>query len=492
MTQQDEMQLVELKRREAQLRRMRLELQKKHGIAFYQPHEKQDLFHRAWQYKRRMVRAGNRFGKSTMGCAEDIAWLMGERAWYAKDDPARYGGLPKRPIKLLTICQDWDLVDSIWTSQRGDSGKVWKMLPSDALKTKRVNHSSVIDTIELNNGSLWRFDTVKSWMSDPKSVESSDWDAIHVDEPCPEKMFKGAARGLVDRNGSCWFTLTPLSEAWITDFFFPSEVGDETQPSTWAIDGTMYDNPTLSREAIELYVSTLDEDEKQCRIFGIPLHLAGLVYKQFSFAKHVLPQLPKGWESWTKPPVHWTYYAQIDPHPRTPHAVLFCAVDELNRRYYFADIFEHCKISDLCDRIREVLAGRMLAAVRVDPSAYVADPVTELSMADEFCRCGIYVEKASKSLAEGILKVQGELGNASQMMWFTPACRRTLWEVLRYSWDEKRPDKPVDKDDHCMECLYRMELLEPRYLEYTNSSIVIPEIIINKPEFDLEKVSYDV
>ena len=318
-----ETELIELKKRELMLRKMRLELMRSHGIAYYRPHKKQDEFHRAFMFKRRMVRAGNRFGKSTMGCAEDVAWLMGERAWYPEDDPARRGGIPQRPVKLLTICQDWDLVDSIWTSQKGEGGKVWKLLPSGLLKTKRVNHSGAIDTIECTNGALWKFDTVKSWMSDPKSVESSDWDAIHVDEPCPEKMFIGAARGLMDRNGACWFTLTPLSEPWITDFFFPSETNCKVLKSTWAIDGTIYDNPTLSREAIELFVETLSEEEKQCRVYGIPLHLAGLVYKEFNYAKHVLHTLPTGWQAWDDPPRHWPVYVQIDPHPRTPHAVLF-------------------------------------------------------------------------------------------------------------------------------------------------------------------------
>jgi len=31
--------------------------------------------------------------------------------------------------------------------------------------------------------------------------ESSDFDFVHVDEPCPEPMYKAAARGLIDRNG---------------------------------------------------------------------------------------------------------------------------------------------------------------------------------------------------------------------------------------------------------------------------------------------------
>ena len=497
--------LLLLKRRRLALTQKKLALIKENGLAYYKPFLKQDLFHRAGgQFKRRMVRSGNRFGKSTLGCAEDCAWLLNERLWYPETDPARKLGLPQHPVKLLTITTDWDKVDEIFTSQRGEKGKAWKFLPSNSLKERnpvRRNHSGAIDTIEFRNGSLWRFDTVKSFMANPQGSESSDWDAIHVDEPCPEAMWKAASRGLIDRGGSAWFTLTPLAEFWINDFFFPADTGGLARDNVWAIDGSTYDNPYLSREAIDEFASSLTDEEKSCRLHGIPLHLSGLIYKEFSWDKHVLKDLPEGWEAYNRPPKSWPVYLAIDPHPQTPHAVLYCTVSPLGTRYYFYDQFEHCGIQHLVrgfdDRriegILPALDGRKVVTAKMDPLGFIKDPEDETCMASEACDAGLYVEKATKALAQGILRVQQELkrvdSSGHPVIRFSPMCKRLLWEIQRYCWDSRpdHPNKPIDKDDHMMENLYRLELSSPKWVDLNpSSSYPITDIVIDKPNFTLD------
>ena len=467
--QDNSVELLLLKRRQLALKRQQLEIKRKWGLLAYTPHEKQAAFHSAGvQFKRRMLRAGNRFGKTVCGCAEDCAWLLNERLWLPVEHPARRGGIPQKPNKILCIAQDWDLVHELWTDNVSrPGGKIWTMLPRDGFVKSVSRHSGsrAIDEIQCTNGSVLRFDTVKSFINDARGAESKDWDAIHVDEPCPELMYKAHARGLMDRDGASWFTLTPLSEAWINDMFFPADTGGASRSDVWATTGTIFDNPYVSAAGRDAYIASLNDEEKQCRIYGIPLHLAGLIYKAFTWSKHVLQKLPQGWKSWTEPPEDYTVFVAIDPHPRTPHAVLFCAVDPVGRRYYFADIFDHCKISDLCEKIKRVLNGRPVYSIRVDPSADIPDPVTDRSMLDEFWACGVPAEKSSKALADGILRVQGELAADPQCVYFCPTAVRTLWEIQRYSWDPKREDKPLDKDDHCMECLYRIEIQEPRWVD---------------------------
>ena len=202
-----------------------------------------------------------------------------------------------------------------------------------------ANHSGAVDTVICNGPfglSSLRFDTVKSFMSNPQGAESSDWDFIHVDEPCPEQMFKAVARGLVNRNGSAWFTLTALREPWITDAF---DINGIFKGISSMIEGTIYDNKYLSAEAIAAYEATLTEDEKECRLFGKPLHKAGLIYKAFQMDKHVLSILPKGWTSWMEPPKDWSYYLYINPHPHTPHMVLFLVVNPFGRKVLLAQPF---------------------------------------------------------------------------------------------------------------------------------------------------------
>lgn len=459
-----------LRQQKAALLRKKVDAIKRDALPHYRPHPKQDAFHRS-PAKRRGAFTGNRFGKSHMGTAEDCAWLRGFRPWYPEGDIARTSGIPKHPVKGLIIANDWDKVKEIFT---GDDGKIWRMLPADGfIKRCTRNHSGAVDTIHCANKSSLRFDTVKSFMSNPQGSESSDWDFIHVDEPCPEAMFKAQSRGLVDRFGSAWFTLTALREPWITDAF---EVDGIFSSSMFSIDGSIYDNPYLSAQAIKDYESTLTPDEKECRLFGKPLHKAGLVYKEFQRDKHVLTTLPQGWQSWVEPPLSWSYYCYIDPHPHTPHMVLLLTVDPFGRVYYFHDIFEKCLVSQLCARVRTLMGTRRFVRVRCDPIAYTEDPVHGTRMADEFWRCGLFVEKASKDLSRGILRVKEALLSETYPR-FTPECRRTLWEIQRYHWDEET-NKPVDKDDHAMECLYRSVLDEPRYVDPEQMKMSVGEMDI--------------
>lgn len=461
------------------------------GLRFYKPHPKQEAFHRAGGFHRRALFAGNRFGKSQCGAAEDCSWVRGERPWFPEGDPARKAGIPPHSVKGIIVTTDWDKSDEIWTTQRGERpGKVWKYLPSGFVSNHGVrrNHSGAIDMIECVNGSVLRFDTVKSWLSNPMGSESSDWDFAHFDEPLPEQMFKAIARGLIDRGGSVWFTLTALSEPWIVDLFHKTGYGSTPVEGTWSITGTIYDNPYLSREAIAEYEALLTEDEKQCRLLGIPLHLAGLIYKSFSYAKHVLTQLPKAWVAFDDPPKDYSYYVTIDPHPQTPHAVLFCAVSPLGQRFYYADHFEHCTIEQLCRVIRRRLEGRHVVSVRIDPLAYICDPITDRTMADEFIRCGVIVEKAVKDLQNGIMKVNQELVREPQVMYFSPTVRRTLWEIQRYSWEPDGSNKPVDADDHMMENLYRMEMLCPRWSDPADHNVQVDDLVIPTASLDLTEL----
>lgn len=481
-----------LKQKELELLRRQLDLRRDNGLLFYRPHPKQDAFHSAGRFVRRMVRAGNRFGKSQMGAAEDVAWALGERIWYPEGDPRRFEGIPRRGIKLLIITTDWDLSESVFTREQEPKGKLFQLLPKDKIINTRKNHSGKIDTIEVQGRwgqSVIKLETVQSFKTNPMGVESLDWDAIHVDEPCPQAMWKGAARGLVDRDGSAWFTLTPLREPWINDMFFPegaegmtenggSIFGPSGTPELWSVTGAMDDNPYLTPEAIHRYAMDLTEEERECRIRGLPMHLAGLVYKEFDRAKHVMQELPDGWLAYNQPPRNWPKYFYIDPHPQTPHAVLFITVDPVGRWYVYDEFFRWVPASDLARMIKARLAGHWVPRFgRCDPAAWQLDPVTRTQgIAQTIMENGVLIEKAVKDLESGIPKAREVL--AKRPILVSPTCVRFLWEIGRYSWDDKNGEqrnKPVDKDDHMMENFYRACLDEPQWCERTDDRTSVVE-----------------
>lgn len=463
----DQREAVLLKRRAASLLRQQLELRRGNGIVFYRPWSKQDAFHRA-NKRFRFFRAGNRTGKSTCACAENLAWCMGERVWYPESDPARRLGIPQRPVKICVVTTNWDKVDEIWTGRDGiNTGKIWKMAPNGLITKTLKNHSGVIDTLIFANGSVMKFDTVQAFEHDEQRAESSDWDAINPDEPIPESMWKALSRGLVDRGGSAWFTLTSLKHRWINDMFFPAPGQPNTIPENrWAITATMYENPHLNEEARREFESTLTEDERACRIDGLPLELAGLVYKEFDYARHAL-DCPKGWTDWCTPPASHVISYSIDTHPQTPQAALFVATDQNGTHFIYDELYRNGTHEVLAEEIRHRIDGRRLGVRKCEPAAWIEDQSTEFCLGEWLCQNGVWVERASKAKAFGILQMR-KLLSRTGAVYVNPNLRRFMYEINRYCYDKE--NKPIDKDDHLMEAMYRLFIKEPVWYPETESS----------------------
>jgi hypothetical protein len=89
----------------------------------------------------------------------------------------------------------------------------------------------------------------------------------------------------------------------------------------------------------------------------------------------------------------------------------------------------------------------------MDPLGFIPNPINGQCYADIFISRGLNVLPAPKELSTGIQKAKQELAKPGNLF-FNSACSRTLREFYTYCWD-KGKEKPVDKDDHMMECFYR-------------------------------------
>ena len=447
----------------SQLRRLK-DLRKAYGLLAYRPSPKQALFHAAARHKHRYLRTGNRFGKSTCGAAEDCAFALGARLWLPESDPMRHLGIPRRATKGVILVADWDKAREIFTST--ETGKLMALLPKDSVEACIKNQAGEVSVIKVKNvwGSIStiELDTVRSYMSNPMGLESSQWDWIHVDEPIPEGMWNAVSRGLMDTKGSSWFTCTPIAEQWINEFFLPvkmmkSRFDDgfswSQKPECWIMTGTSYDNPTLDKAEVDLYAKQLSESERASRIYGLPKNSQGLVYHEFEQDRHVYTELPIGWKDYDQPPENYTIRVLIDPHPRTPHAVQFWATAPTGQSFCYVEIFSACYIKDLCTMMHSILKGRTPWQVCVDPIAFIPNPVNGKCYADEFIENGFNVLPAPKELSTGIQKAKQELVSPENL-YFCSSCSETIREFYTYCWDKEK-EKPVDKDDHMMECFYR-------------------------------------
>jgi hypothetical protein len=459
----------------AELLRERQILTNQNGAVFYKPHAKQRIFHAMAHHKYRYVRTGNRWGKSQCGSYEDVSMCIGERLCFDEKDPLRYVGIPRRPLKGLVIVQDWGKAEEIFTNQTegAEKGKIFQFLPKDRFLGIGKNSCGETDKIMIKSRwggvSTLHFDTVKSYMQNPAGHESSHWDFIHVDEPCPEGMWKAHSRGLMDTGGKAWFLCTPLDHQWINSFFIPSshEVPEVTKGSVFiakrfVMIGSSSDNPYIKQEDRDDYAATLSADERACRMDGIPLTMSGMIYKDFKPQEHVwnYEGPPHGWKDNFTPPADYTIRYAIDPHPRTPHAVLFAATAPTGEVFFYHEIFKATMIDGLAEAIIETIGDRHVELAQCDPIAYIESPIDGSTMIDVLESHGLEIEKAPKDLSRGILLTQAALRermhDGTPRLRFMPHMSEMFFEFDRYVWDPKHPNKPVDKDDHLLECLYRM------------------------------------
>lgn len=523
---------LQLLREIDRLQRAEEKLRQDYGLAFYKPHRKQELFHRAGDYKFRYARTGNRFGKSQMGAAEDVSFAIGERPWFDSGDSDRTKGIPNHPTKGLIITTDWDKSREIFTEHEGgEVGKLFQYLPAGSVKKVWKNSARAIERMvigrprELGGGeSIIQIDTTASYKQNALSQESSLWDWIHVDEPIPEGQWKGASRGLMDRKGKAWFTCTPLDQPWMNRKFMPnnSTQFDESRPyvqdirfedvviKTWMMVGSTDDNPYISKEGIATFMHDLarSPEEEACRRHGKPMALSGLVFPEFLMSPspegHVYWDCPKGWDAVNRPPKDYTIRLAIDPHNRIPMAVLFCAVSPTGRIYFYDELFVPWLIPELCEEIVARTKGYYIQDSLIDPFAKTRDPLDDSCMMDEFIKFGVWCTEASKAKGEGILRARDFLRsrtNGTPTMQIGAHLKRFLFEIDNWVYD---PDtfKPLDKDDHIMEDFYRLCLTDltfvspdgvavPRYRE-TNPDLLVETLLRNELQQDSDFQEQDL
>ena len=438
----------------------------------------------------------NRTGKTTSGICEVIANAIGFRPWLvAKDLLQTFGvvGLMgkenwrisaeahtpiKCPCKCLIIEDDWDTADEILFSGAEDrAGKLTYYVPADAIQATSKNALGYTCEIALINGSIIRVDTEKSFVNDPNSFEGGTNDLIHYDEGKKRSLRIALKRGLVDRYGYEIFTLTPLCEPWIFHEVYQKATLDRDY-SVHNLQAARH----ISKEGWEAFLGTLTEDELAARGRGEWVFLKGLVYPEFvaKDAKdggHLTAPLTPQWIA-----ANATVYVAIDPHPRQPLTALFIAADNKGRLILFDEVFKKCLISEFCELIQSKLkyivkdeegvnVEKELPVARwlIDPIAFIDDPVSGLTWADEFTAEGIPVEPASKAKAQGICNVRQAFKD--NILFITTNCIETLREIQLYVYDEWKDgersskEKTIDKDDHMMECMYRLVVAKPEYFD---------------------------
>jgi len=445
----------------------------KQNILGYAPHAKQSAFHKS-PAKIRLYIGGNRSGKTVGGIVEDIYYLTGEHP---------FRRVPKPPIKGRVVCVDFTYgINQIIIPQF----QKW-MPPSLLINGSWIDsYRATEKVLTLANGSMVEFMTYEQ---KTEQFAGTSREFIHFDEEPPKHIFTECQARLVDVDGDLWITMTPIEGmTWVYDTIYTP--GTEGSKIISVVEVDMLDNPFISPEAAEMFLSGLDADERDAREHGKFVQLGGLVYKKFNPEIHVVPAFI--------PPKEWEWYTSMDHGYRNPTAWLWHAVARDGTVVTFDEHYE----SERVVREHAVIVNTKNAAFGKTPDYIIGDPATQqrqgvtgTSIAAEYAEYGIYIAPGNNDVTTGVNQVNSYLGinpETGKPYWqITENCVNLIQELKRLRWqtwaskkaqEENNPrDKIHKKDDHATDAArYFFSFMPDLRPEITVMKEVPPVSTINR------------
>lgn len=375
----------------------------KPNIIGYTPHDKQMRFHTNPK-KGRLYIGGNRSGKSYGSVAEDIWWLTGTHP---------YIKTPEVPVRGRVVTTDF--IDGLGQIMI----PLFKQLLAPSMLIggsweKSYNKSERLLT--LANGSTLQF---MSYEQDTEKFAGTSLHFVHFDEEPPMHIFNECGARLIDTDGNWWVSMTPVEGlTWTYEKLFKPGAENDS-PLIGVIEADMLDNPHLSAEAAENYLSGLDDEERKAREHGTYVQLGGLVYKQFAESIHVIDPFI--------PPKDWLWYCSVDHGYNNPTAVLWHAVSPEG---YTVTFGEHYEREWTLDQHAAAIHERNKQYGKV-PDYYVGDPAIAqrsahfgTSIQTEYAIRGIPIALGNNNVEIGVAKVQGYLR-------FNPETKKPNYQITK-------------------------------------------------------------
>ena len=476
--------LLELERKEVALMTDMDNYQKKNKLFFlrdFNPPQKK--LWKGWNDDKLEVftlTGGNRLGKTVMGAAMGISTVIGYFPWL-KDKDNDYlvsnfsngsgtNGKPmswlqdgKRPRKVRWVGQGWEqhikgvLIPALneWWPECEEVTKKKNSLGVEILWT----HKATGSTIEIVSNEQ-KTATLEGWHGD----------LVIYDEPPKREVRVACARGLVDREGRELLTMTLLNEAWIHREIIKARnpITKKLNKNICNVTGEMADNIGfgITQKGLDSFASKCSKDDYEARVKGVPAFLSGLIYKDFDPDVHVVPRF--------QVPLDWPISIAIDVHLREPQAILFMATAPGGKKYLVNEIFQNGNGTWIGEQVARCVMqmNYRVSDVIIDPfskSDYNSGETVFEKVDAVLHQYELYLEVGSKDKVSGILEVRNHLiqPNGEPSLYVFDDLFVTIEEFEGYAYD-KETSKPVDKDDHMMENLYRLLLLNTKWHDITD------------------------
>lgn len=446
-------------------------------IKYYQPTDKQRLFHMS-KAPERWAFTGNRFGKTCMATVEAVWHATGEYPeWYPKESRSPI------PSRGRIVCIDF--VNGI---EKVILPELQKWMPKSYLikGSWDGSYEKLKRKLTLNKGS---FIELMSFDQEVGSFAGSSLHWVWFDEHGKREIYKECKMRLLDTGGRFWGTLTPVQGiSWEYDEIY--EKRDERNDLEVFRASTM-DNPLISKKDIEEMTQNLNEDERRTRLYGDFVSLTGLVYKDWDRKVHVIEpfEIPK----------HWTRYSAIDPHTRTPTAVLYWVVSPQEEHFIYDELYlPDMQVKGMAEYMFAKEAGAKIIMRFIDPAAQATNTAAGgFNFITEFAKNNIFVSLANNQLTEGIQALREffkpefihVVGKTMPKLRVFNTCKNFIKEIEHYRWPDYNPDgqkdikeKPIKKDIHLPDCARYIAISNPKYIDKSRNSL--PEFAIGADQIN--------
>lgn len=417
----------------------------------YKPHAKQLAFHSSDSKKKQYI-GGNRSGKTVGGVLEDIYWLKRDH-----------------PFRPLPVAESTKVQGRVVTTDF-DDGLLKIILPKFQEWTPpsllingswEDSYERQTKTLRCSNGSICDFMTYKQQTEDFAGVGRH---FTHFDEEPPRHIYEECAARLIDFNGSWWATMTPVEGmTWTYDEWFEN-------PDIFKVVVDMIDNPYISEEAVENYLSGLDEDTKKMRKSGVYIQSTGLIFKTFDPKIHTIDPIPS-----IKHLRDWRLVCSMDSGINHPTVFLWHLVSANNtvitfREHHRKDwtVAQHSeRVKEICEEI-----GRWPDLITGDPAIKQRQVATGVSVQLEYRRNGIAIKPPTVNMFEaGILRMMGYLNTDPPHWYISRDCPNLIREMQRYRWAPWESKKlqqtnapkrnPHKKDDDAVDAARYFFIFQP-------------------------------
>lgn len=407
----------------------KINLPSKKATLEFKPHSAQQAIADAsLEYKYLVIRAGRRFGKSSLALN-----IVLREALY---NPGRYWIIAPEYTQAKSIY--WrDLVD--------------EYVPPNIILKK--NDNELILEIMAVNGKTSVIEFKGSDRED--KLRGAGLKGVVLDEYAFQKESvwdKVVGPMLVQTDGWAIFITTPNGVANHFKKFWDDAVAFETDNENqklWkTFHFTSYDNPTIKKENLDAERARLTEEFFTQEYLAEFAKFTGLIYTGFDDKVHVRE---------FEVDENWTFYRSLDFGATDPNAVSFIGVDKDGVIYVFDELYiSDIYTSELAELIKQKSAHRYFVATYADSAA--KQSIMDLGT------YGIYAIPVKKNMAAketsskqwiiaGINQVHQLL--KEQKIVIHPRCKATIKEFMSYSWRKDRMGDavniPEDKNNHILD-----------------------------------------